>query len=296
MPLSVISAVLLALMLAVAREPLAGGVDAEATLSADKAAKPIVTIQGKVVRIAAGNFWGIVGNDGTNYDPGTLVEAYQQPELQVWAEVILVPKRPARMWGKAITIVRIEKSALEHGAHVHHPLQEQGPGFQRSVHDYDIPDVAVVDAGGSLVRSANLFDSHKTVVVSFIFTSCTAVCPILTATLAQARQRLGNAAEDVLMVSISIDPEYDTPARLRDYARRFGAQGDWRFLTGERHDIRELQRAFDADRGDKNNHQPLALIRHAGQKPWMRLDGFTSAAELVGEIMRVSEAEVETKL
>jgi len=252
-------------------------------------AVPVLTVKGKVVHVAAGNFWGILGSDGRNYDPGTLPVAFQQPELQVQVEAKLVAKRPARMWGKAIEIVLIEPLVLDHGAHAQHHHQETTPGYQRSVHDYNVPDVDVIDAGGAAVRSASLFATEKTVVVSFIFTSCTAICPILTATLTQTQQRLGPEAQRVRMVSISIDPDYDTPERLRDYARRFDAQGDWNFLTGERSALRELQQAFDADRGDKNNHQPLTLIRRAGQKRWVRLEGFTSAAELASEIQRPSE-------
>ena len=248
----------------------------------------VLTLKGKVVHVAAGNFWGILGSDGKNYDPGTLPVAFQQPELQVQVEAKLVAKRPARMWGKAIEIVMIEPLALDHGAHAQHHHQETTPGYQRSVHDYNVPDVDVIDAGGVAVSSASLFATEKTVVVSFIFTSCTAICPILTATLTQTHQLLGPEAQHVRIVSISIDPDYDTPERLRDYARRFDAQGDWNFLTGERTALRELQRAFDADRGDKNNHQPLTLIRRAGQKQWVRLDGFTSAAELASEIQRPS--------
>jgi protein SCO1/2 len=249
----------------------------------------VLTLKGKVVHVATGNFWGILGSDGKNYDPGTLPVAFQQPELQVQVEAKLVAKRPARMWGKAIEIVLIEPSALDHGAPAQHHHQETTPGYQRSVHDYKVPDVDVINSGGVAVSSASLFDTEKTVVVSFIFTSCTAICPILTATLTQTQLRLGSAAQRVRIVSISIDPDYDTPARLRDYARRFDAQGDWNFLTGERTALRELQQAFDADRGDKNNHQPLTLIRRAGQKRWVRLDGFTSAAELASEIQRQSE-------
>ena len=243
-----------------------------------------LTIHGTIVHVEAGNFWGVLGSDGKPYDPGTLPEAFQKPDLLVVVEAKLVRKRPARMWGKAIEIVRIETTSAEPAAHHQHQHNEVALRYQRSVHEYHVPDVAVVDASGAALTSTSVFDTDKTLVVSFIFTSCTAICPILTSTLTQTRQRLGPDAAHVRIVSISIDPDYDTAARLRDYAQRFNAQGDWRFLTGEQSAIRTLQRAFEADRGDKNSHQPLALIRHAGQQQWVRLDGFTSADELAHEI------------
>jgi len=282
MRLNFVNACWVAMIFAGMWAPAASGAEPQSKQASMAREVHVLTVQGKVVHVVAGNFWGIRGSDGRNYDPGILPVAFQQADMPVRIEARLVTKRSARMWGKAIEIVHIEKQALEPDAHSHH--QQAAPGYQRSVHDYKVPDVDVIDAGGAAVTSASLFDTDKTVVVSFIFTSCTAICPILTATLTQTQQRLGPEAQRVRIVSISIDPEYDTPARLRDYARRFDAQGDWNFLTGERSALRELQRAFDADRGDKNNHQPLALIRRAGQKQWVRLDGFTSAAELASEI------------
>ncbi|MBI3777201.1 MAG: SCO family protein [Gammaproteobacteria bacterium] len=183
--------------------------------SVESGAGPLsgLLIQGKVVHVAAGDFWGILGDDGRNYDPGTLPVAFRHVAMKVRVEARLAAKRPARMWGKAIEILQIETQALDADAHAHHRQQEAIPGYQRSTHGYSVPDVDVIDAAGTAVTSASLFDTGKTVVVSFIFTSCTAICPILTATLTQTRQRLGVDAERVRIVSISIDPQYDTPLR-----------------------------------------------------------------------------------
>lgn len=243
---------------------------------------PRLMIQGKVVHVAAGDFWGILSDDGKKYDPGTLPDQFRIAELPVQLEAKLVKKRAVRMWGKPIEILQIDTPAVQHAAQHHH--QTPAPGYQRSVHDYKVPDIDVIEARGGAMTSTEVFNTEKTLVVSFIFTSCTAICPILTATLSQTQQQLGPYAEGVRIVSISIDPEYDTPVRLREYAQRFAARGDWNFLTGDPDALRVLQRAFDADRGGKNNHQPLALIRRAGQQQWVRLDGFTSAEELAYEI------------
>jgi protein SCO1/2 len=158
--------------------------------------------------------------------------------------------------------------------------------YTRSVRDYRVPELELVRADGATVVTSELFATDRPVVVSFIFTSCTPVCPVLTATLAQARQRLGTGAGRVRMLSVSIDPEHDTPARLREYARQFQAGGDWQFFTGSRAAIVALQKAFDAYRGDKNQHAALALVRPAGRSQWARLEGFTGAEALVAEIQR----------
>ncbi|MBI3562246.1 MAG: SCO family protein [Gammaproteobacteria bacterium] len=239
-------------------------------------------ITGTVVQVAQGNFWGIVDDRGQRYHPGLLPKEFQQTDLKVQIEARLSKKRPVQMWGKAIEIVRIEKQALSPDPHAQH--RSLAAGFTRSLHAYRVPEVEVIQMNGTGINTRSLFNTNKAVIVSFIFTSCSAICPILTTTLAQTQEQLGPEADNLRIVSISIDPTYDSPQRLQDYAQRFKAQGDWRFLTGEPTAILALQQAFDVDRGDKNNHAPIALIRPAGQSQWVRLEGFTSVETLVKEL------------
>ena len=89
------------------------------------------------------------------------------------------------------------------------------------------------------------------------------------------------------MVSITIDPEHDTPARLADYARKYEAGKQWRFLTGDLEDVRTVQKAFDVYRANKMWHEPFSFLRAAPQEPWVRLGGFMSAAELAAEIRQL---------
>jgi protein SCO1 len=81
-------------------------------------------------------------------------------------------------------------------------------------------------------------------VVNFVFTSCTDVCPLLTGTMASVRDRLGQdglLGGKTQLVSLSVDPEHDTPEALAAYAERFGADpASWRFLTGDRAQIESL--------------------------------------------------------
>jgi protein SCO1/2 len=82
----------------------------------------------------------------------------------------------------------------------------------------------------------------KVVVLDFIFTSCTDTCPLQTRKLARLRSELGPEA---YFVSITLDPQHDTPAALRAYAHRQGADlGHWAFLTGDPAQIREVARAY----------------------------------------------------
>jgi protein SCO1/2 len=82
------------------------------------------------------------------------------------------------------------------------------------------------------------------VLASFVFTTCTDICPLLTATMAQVRDQLKQAkllGDKAVIVSFTVDPEHDTPDALTVYGERFGATPvEWRFLTGDRQSIDDL--------------------------------------------------------
>lgn len=166
--------------------------------------------------------------------------------------------------------------------HAHHRVH-MDTGHTRSLANYDIPALTLVDASGREVSLAGLLDGGKPLMLNFIFTSCTTICPVQTATFSQVQAALGELQNQVRMVSISIDPEQDTPARLSAYAAKFHAGLQWRFLTGSVPDILAVQKAFDAYRGEKASHVPLTFLHASPGAPWVRIEGFISAAELLHE-------------
>jgi protein SCO1 len=95
-----------------------------------------------------------------------------------------------------------------------------------------LPDVSLIDQHGSAVSLASL--KGKPVLIDFIYTSCASTCPMLTAKMAAIAHQLGPAlGADVTIVSISLDPEHDSPAELEKYAQTHNAIGaGWIFLTG----------------------------------------------------------------
>lgn len=154
----------------------------------------------------------------------------------------------------------------------------------RSTADYQVPDVTLKDAGGKAVALRKILDDGEPLMLNFIFTSCTTVCPVMSGIFSQVQTKLGRS---VRLVSISIDPEYDTPARLRAYGKRFDAGAEWTMLTGSLADSIAVQRAFGAYRGDKMDHLPATFIRAEAGKPWLRIDGLASADDLVQEYRRL---------
>jgi protein SCO1/2 len=170
-----------------------------------------------------------------------------------------------------------------HDPHAHHHNTAPASTTERSTADYAIPDLGMLDQRGERIALPDLFDTDRPVMVNFVFTTCTAICPMMTSIFQQVQKRLGDDAEKVLMVSVSIDPEHDSPKALAEYAARFHAGPQWYFLTGTLEDSIAVQKAFDAYRGDKMNHAPLTLLRGSRGSAWVRLDGFASAEELERE-------------
>ncbi len=158
------------------------------------------------------------------------------------------------------------------------------PKATRTTVEYTVPKVALVRDDGKSVSLPDELNDGRPVVMNFIFTTCTSICPLLSDTLARLQDRLGPDRDRVHIVSISIDPEEDTPPVLAAYAKRYHAGPEWRHYTGTTEAIIETAKAFNAYRGDKMSHTPLTLVRPAPGKPWIRFDGFATVDELLREL------------
>ena len=122
-----------------------------------------------------------------------------------------------------------------------------------------VPDFALIDQRGQPVRRGD-FDG-KVWIASFIFTNCPDECPLMTSEMARLQSNLAHMA-DLRFVSISVDPDRDTPAVLSQYAERFNADpGRWFFLTGDKRAIyllaREGFRLGIVDPADPSHSSPV---------------------------------------
>jgi protein SCO1/2 len=172
--------------------------------------------------------------------------------------------------------------------HAHHHMVM--PETIRRVVQYTVPDVKLVRDDGKTVSLPKELDDGRPVVVSFIFTTCAAICPVISHTLAQLQDKLGADRDRVHLVSISIDPEQDTPERLAAYGKKYNAGPEWHHYTGTVAASLTAQKAFDVYRGDKMEHNPVTLLRAAPGEPWVRIEGFATANELVGEVRKMLAA------
>jgi protein SCO1/2 len=174
--------------------------------------------------------------------------------------------------------------------HEQHQAAANNKNLKISNIDYKTPDVMLVRDDGKKVAIVKEIDDGRPVLMNFIYTTCPGICPIMSQTFSQLQDRLGADKARVHMISVSIDPEEDTPPRLREYAKKFSAGPQWQHYTGTVAASVAMQKAFNAYRGDKMNHDPLTLMRAAPGKPWVRVDGFASAADLLNQYQAMVSA------
>jgi protein SCO1 len=159
--------------------------------------------------------------------------------------------------------------------------------YTRSVKYYTVPNVMLLNQDGKRVNLKELVDSGKPVIFDFIYTTCTTICPVLSATFTSLRKDLGADAEKVQLISISIDPENDRPDKMKKYLTRFKAGKGWDFLTGSREDINRVLVSLDATLVDKMAHEPLYVMRAPHSDDWVRIKGLLSKGDLLRELNKL---------
>jgi protein SCO1/2 len=171
------------------------------------------------------------------------------------------------------------RAGYGHGDHKHHGER----ALKRVVATYQVPAVTLVRADGVSVDFSRELADPRPVYLNFLYTSCTSVCPVMSQIFSQLQDALGKDREKVLMVSVSIDPESDSPDRLAAYGRQFDAGPQWRFYTGTMDASVAVQNAFAVYSRDRMNHPVATFYRAAPNGPWVRIDGFATPSELERE-------------
>lgn len=152
-----------------------------------------------------------------------------------------------------------------------------------------IPDVPVQDQHGKSLNFYRDLVKGKVVAVNFVFTTCTAICPSLTATFRRVQQQLDKDAVKAQLISISVDPTTDTPERLHAFAEKFKVEPGWTFVTGNSSDIDLLLKEFGVAVANKNDHTPMILIGNDEAGYWTRAYGLSSPTSLVKLISDAAE-------
>jgi len=165
------------------------------------------------------------------------------------------------------------------------------------------PNVSLRTHDGRAVRFYDDLLRGRIVTVNFMYVECEGTCPGVTSTLVEVQKRLGErAGRDVLMVSITLQPDADTPERLRAYAERYGAGPGMVFLTGRPGDIDVLRRAlgFSDERnpgadGDRKQHLGILRIGNESRDWWAACSSLSGPDQILALLDSLDAPAVASK-
>jgi protein SCO1 len=143
-------------------------------------------------------------------------------------------------------------------------------------------DVELLNQDGKKVRFYSDVLKGKTVVVNAFFTTCTSVCPPMNRNMEKIQEVLGDrVGRDVFLVSMTVDPETDTPARIKEYAQKFHAGPGWIFLTGKKENLDWALYKLGQYVEQKDDHKTIFIIGNEPTGLWKKAFGMANVAELI---------------
>jgi protein SCO1 len=150
-----------------------------------------------------------------------------------------------------------------------------------------IPDVELVDQGGKAVHLYSDLVRGRVAALSFIFTTCTTICPLVGANLGRLQTELGpSLGKDIALISVSVDPATDTPQRMKAWGAQFGAKPGWSLLTGDKETVDQLLKVLGLFTADIQSHSPFLLAINDRTGDWTRLNAIDTPPPKVAEILR----------
>jgi cytochrome oxidase Cu insertion factor (SCO1/SenC/PrrC family) len=163
---------------------------------------------------------------------------------------------------------------------------QSDPGPQTATRQ-NIPDLELVDQDGKTVHLYSDLVRGRVAAVSFIFTTCTSICPLIGANLGRLQTELGQSlGEDIALISVSVDPATDTPQRMKAWGAQFGAKSGWSLLTGDKETVDQLLKVFGLFTPDIQNHSPFLLLVNDRTGDWTRVNAIETPPPKVAEILR----------
>lgn len=178
-----------------------------------------------------------------------------------------------------------DHSDHHHGEHHHDAAVPHGVvGLPQEV-ALRLPDAPLLDQDGHPQRLVSEVIGDRVVVAGFVYTTCTTVCPVVSALFSRLQDRLGEDLDSrVRLLSLSVDPLRDTPARLKDYAARHGARPGWLWLTGRGEDVAAALKGFGTYTADYRDHPVTILVGDGRSGRWTRFYGFEDPDRLAARV------------
>jgi protein SCO1 len=154
-------------------------------------------------------------------------------------------------------------------------------GSQSAAASRSVPDVPLVIQTGDHLRFNSQMVKGRIAIVTGFFTTCTSMCPITQETLAHVARLLGpRLGKEVVIVSLSVDPEHDTPERMKAWAEKFHIGPGWVLASGNKADVQTLLKSLGLYVDLPQRHQS-ALMVGSESSGWVRISSWSAPEKLV---------------
>jgi protein SCO1/2 len=211
---------------------------------------------------------------------GIPINFRETKEAWAWTIVmkILFEARVVRL-GLLLAAVLTGQPGLE--AHA-----QSGPDPRRETKQI-VPNVELVDQDGKTVHLYDDLVKGRVAALSFVFTTCTTICPLIGANLGRLQADLGRSlGEDISLISVSVDPATDTPQRMKAWGAQFGAKPGWSLLTGDKETVEQLLKVLGLFTPDIRSHSPFLLLFNDRTGEWTRVNAIETPPSKVAEILQ----------
>jgi protein SCO1/2 len=158
-----------------------------------------------------------------------------------------------------------------------------------------VPDIEVVNQEGQHLRFNSQVVDGRIAIVTGFFTTCSSMCPITQEKLSQVAKLLGpRLGKEVVIVSVSVDAENDTPARMKDWGEKFHIGPGWTLLSGKRAEVDTLLKSLGLFVELQQRHQSALMIGSTATG-WVRISSWTSSEKLARLAESMSSAKPVAK-
>lgn len=143
-------------------------------------------------------------------------------------------------------------------------------------------DIQLVNQNGEKMRFYSDLLQGKTVIINSFFATCQASCLPITRNLEKVQEALGDRlGKDARIISISVDPEVDTPTELKAFSKKFHARPGWYFLTGSKENVEFILKKLGQYVEEKNDHYNIVIIGNERTGLWKKAFGLAKTEELI---------------
>ncbi len=185
----------------------------------------------------------------------------------------------------AIFFSLLGAEALAHEQHASVIEQPKSSG-QANLVQLQVPDLELTNQEGKRGKLVSEYIGTRTVALTFVYTTCSTACPVIDGIFKNLQGRLGaDLGDDFALLTLTIDPAIDIPARLKEHTELLGVMPGWDYLTGERETIKQVLKALEVYTADIANHPPAVFVVDGRRDRWYRLNGFPSP-KLIEQTMR----------